>query len=134
MREKYILTGVVVRGSQIGHKIGFPTVNLIPDKNKKLPVSNGVYAARVKVYGKMYDAMANIGIRPTLDQHNLTVEAHIFNFSDDIYDTTISIFFYDFIRAEQKFSGLDELKSQLEKDKMIIQNILSGRMQPDSDT
>ena len=133
MKEKYILTGIVVRGNQLGHAIGFPTANLIPGKDKSLPIKNGVYAVRVKVNQSVFDGMANIGIRPTLGQHDLTIEAHLFDFSDDLYDKSITIFFYDFIREEQKFSGLDELKSQLENDKMTIRNILSDRMQADPD-
>ena len=133
MKEKYILTGIVVRGNQLGHAIGFPTANLIPGKDKSLPIKNGVYSVRVKVNQSVFDGMANIGIRPTLGQHDLTIEAHLFDFSDDLYDKSITIFFYDFIREEQKFSGLDELKSQLEKDKITIRNILSDRMQADPD-
>jgi riboflavin kinase/FMN adenylyltransferase len=134
MGEKYILTGVVVKGNQLGRTIGFPTANLIPQKDKILPIKNGVYAVRVEVNQNIFDGMANIGIRPTLDQHDITIEAHLFDFSDDLYDKSITILFYDFIREEQKFSGLDELKSQLEKDKMTIRNILSDRVQSDPDT
>lgn len=134
MGEINSLTGVVVKGKQLGRKIGFPTANLIPGKDNKLLFKHGVYAVRVKVNRNIFDGMANIGIRPTLDQHEFTVEAHLFEFSDDIYGETITIFFYDFIREEQKFSGLEELKSQLAKDKIIISKILSDRMKsyPDS--
>jgi riboflavin kinase / FMN adenylyltransferase len=134
MNENYILNGVVVRGNQLGRTIGFPTANLIPGRKKNLLIKKGVYAARIKVNQKIFDGMANIGIRPTHDQHELTIEAHIFNFSDDIYGETITIFFYDFIREERKFSGLEELKSQLKKDKIFIKKILSDRPKPDPDT
>jgi len=134
MQEQYVLTGIVVRGNQLGRTIGFPTANIIPEEDLVLPVSNGVYAARVKINGEMFDGMANIGFRPTLNEHTLTIEVHIFNFSKDIYGMTISIFFYDFIRTEKKFSGLEELKSQLAKDRLAISQLLSGRTQTDSDT
>ena len=134
MHETFVLTGAVVRGNQLGRTIGFPTANLIPGEDKVLSINNGVYAARVKIDDKMYDGMANIGIRPTLDQHTLTVEVHIFDFSEDLYDQTISIFFYDFIRPERKFSSLDELKFQLGKDKITIRDLLSGRVQTDTYT
>ena len=134
MQEQYVLTGIVVRGNQLGRTIGFPTANIIPEKDLVLPVSNGVYAARVKINDEMFDGMANIGFRPTLNEHTLTIEVHIFNFSKDIYGMTISIFFYDFIRTEKKFSGLEELKSQLAKDRLSISLLLSGRTQTDSDT
>jgi riboflavin kinase / FMN adenylyltransferase len=132
MSEQIILTGVVVKGNQLGRKIGFPTANLVPSKTEELPLKKGVYAVRVKINRGIFDGMANIGIRPTLEEHDLTIEAHLFDFSDDIYGETISIYFYDFIREEQKFSGLGELKIQLAKDKITIRGILSARMQPDT--
>ena len=134
MADKNILTGIVVKGNQLGRKIGFPTANLIPGKDDKLLLKNGVYAVRVKVNRNTFDGMANIGIRPTLDQHDLTVEAHLFDFSDEIYGETITICFYDFIREERKFSGMEELKFQLEKDKRTISKILSDRVKPYTDT
>ena len=132
MHEIFILTGVVVKGNQLGKKIGFPTANIIPNDNRTLPLQNGVYAAKVKIRGSMFDGMANIGIRPTLDDHAFTIEVHIFNFHDDLYGQEISIFFYDYIRPEKKFSGLEELKSQLADDKLNIARILSGRPQTDA--
>jgi riboflavin kinase / FMN adenylyltransferase len=130
MSDQIILTGVVVKGNQLGRKIGFPTANLIPGKTEELRLKKGVYAVRVKINQSIFDGMANIGIRPTLAEHDLTIEAHLFDFSDDIYGETISIYFYDYIREERKFSGLEELKFQLGKDKITIRNILSERMQP----
>jgi riboflavin kinase / FMN adenylyltransferase len=134
MAEKNILNGIVVKGNQLGRKIGFPTANLIPGKEEYLKLKKGVYAVKVKIDQDIFDGMANIGVRPTLDQHELTVEVHLFDFSDDIYGKTITIVFYDFIREEKKFSGLEELKSQLAKDRIIIRRLLSERMQPDPDT
>jgi riboflavin kinase/FMN adenylyltransferase len=129
MAEKNILTGVVVKGNQMGRKLGFPTANLIPGKEDDLLLKKGVYAIRVKVNQNVFDGMANIGIRPTLDQHDLSIEAHLFDFSEDIYGETITIIFCDFIREERKFSGLEELKSQLAKDKITVRKILSDRLQ-----
>ena len=134
MKEQNTLTGIVVKGNQLGRKIGFPTANLIPGKDELLFLKKGVYAVRVRVKQSIYNGMANIGIRPTLEQHDLTIEAHLFDFSDDIYGETITIYFFDFIREERKFSGLDELKAQLANDKVAIRKILSDSMQsyPDS--
>ena len=129
MAENNILTGVVVKGNQLGRKIGFPTANLIPGKDEEILLKKGVYAVRVKVNKIVFDGMANIGIRPTLDQHDLTIEAHLFDFSEDIYGETITIFFHEFIREERKFSGLEELKYQLAKDKITVRKILSDRLQ-----
>lgn len=134
MQEQNSLTGIVVKGNQLGRKIGFPTANLIPGKNELLLLKKGVYAVRVKVKQTIFDGMANIGIRPTLDQHDLTIEAHLFDFSDDIYGETITIYFYDLIRVERKFSGLEELKAQLVNDERTIRNILSDRTKPYPDS
>lgn len=129
MADQIILTGIVTKGNHVGRKLGFPTANLIPGKEEELLLKRGVYAVRVKVNQTLFDGMANIGIRPTLDQHDLTVEAHLFDFSEDIYGETITIIFYDFIREERKFSSLEELKSQLAKDKISVRKILSDRLQ-----
>jgi riboflavin kinase / FMN adenylyltransferase len=134
MAEKNILTGIVMKGNKLGRKLGFPTANLIPGKEDDLLLKKGVYAVRVKVNQNVFDGMANIGIRPTLDQHDLTIEAHLFDFSEDIYGETITIFFYEFIREERKFSGLEELKSQLAKDKITVRKILSDRLQSYSES
>jgi riboflavin kinase/FMN adenylyltransferase len=134
MAENNILTGVVVKGNQLGRKIGFPTANLIPGKDEEKFLQKGVYAVRVKVNQSVFDGMANIGIRPTLDQHDLTIEAHLFDFSDDIYGETITIVFYDFIREERKFSSLEELKSQLAKDKISVCKSLSDRLQSNTES
>jgi riboflavin kinase/FMN adenylyltransferase len=128
------LTGIVVKGNQLGRTIGFPTANLIPGIDEIPLLKKGVYAVRVKVKQNFFDGMANIGIRPTLEQHELTIEAHLFDFSEDIYGETITIFFYDFIREERKFSGLDELKAQLASDERAIRNILSNGMKPYPDS
>ena len=134
MPEQNTLTGIVVKGNQLGRKIGFPTANLIPGKDELLKLNKGVYAVRVKINQNIFDGMANIGIRPTLEQHDLTVEAHLFDFSDDIYGETITIFFYDFIREERKFLSLEELKAQLANDEISIRRILSDRMKPYPDS
>jgi riboflavin kinase/FMN adenylyltransferase len=102
------LTGIVVKGNQLGRTIGFPTANLIPGKDEIPLLKKGVYAVRVKVKQNFFDGMANIGIRPTLEQHELTIEAHLFDFSEDIYGETITIFFYDFIREERKRNILSD--------------------------
>jgi riboflavin kinase/FMN adenylyltransferase len=132
MKESFCLTGIVVRGNQLGRTIGFPTANIDPGKNTTLEIKNGVYAARIKIKDKVFNGMANIGVRPTLDQHKLTFEVHIFDFSEELYGQTISVYLHDFIREEKRFSGLDELKNQLHRDESEVRRILSGWMQPDT--
>ncbi len=116
---EYAITGKVVRGQRIGHKIGYPTANLEIPNEYKLITANGVYACRVLTGNKIYKGMGNIGVRPTIDHGDLTIEVNIFNFDEDIYDEKITIQFVDRLRDEKKFENLDALKAQLAKDKEL---------------
>ena len=122
----YYLSGNIVEGNHIGRQMGFPTANIHPlDPNKLIPM-NGVYAIRAELRGKTYNGMLNIGFRPTLDSAMAvkTIEAHLFDISGDFYDEEIVIHFVLRVRDEMKFSGLDALQQQLQKDKVNIQALL----------
>ena len=117
----YFLEGTVVNGYKVGRKIGFPTANLHVDFPHKLIPSVGVYAVYVYVEGKQWKGMLNIGHRPTLNNgNNLSIEVHILDFQSDIYNHKIRIEFIHFLRPELKFSSVDELVSQMQKDKERI--------------
>ena len=121
---EYSITGPVVGGNKIGRKIGFPTANIELQDEYKLITAIGVYACRIQYNGKLYHGMGNIGYRPTINNSDLTIEVHIFDFDLDIYGETITIFFVDRIRDEVKFENLEALKQQLKKDKKIVLKIL----------
>jgi len=110
----YTISGNVVNGNKLGRQIGFPTANLeLSDRCKQLP-AHGVYAARVTIDGREWLAMMNIGRRPTVEQHGaVTVEAHIVGFSGELYGKHLVLQLFDFIRPEQRFNSIDELKAQL---------------------
>ena len=112
----FFLEGVVVEGNRIGRTLGYPTANLWPLGHEQVVPAQGVYVALVKVGGRWYESMVNIGIRPTLDMENVTIEAHLFDFNDDIYGEKISIHFLDRIRDEMRFPSLAALKNQLQND------------------
>ncbi len=112
----YSLTGTVVKGRQLGRTIGFPTANLQVDDPVKLIPANGVYAVRVQQGGKTYGGMLNIGFRPTVAGENQTIETYIFDFDKDIYGEHMTLFFHEFLRPEQKFTGLPALVEQLQQD------------------
>lgn len=123
----YFFEGYVVRGSQLGRTIGFPTANLHIDDEEKLIPSNGVYAVKVKgncTNGIILNGMMNIGVRPTVDGHKKVIEVNIFDFDQDIYEQNITVLVYEFIRGEQKFDGLDTLKNQLKNDRQTAGAIL----------
>ncbi len=122
----YSLKGKVVRGNQIGKLIGFPTANIHPfDPNKIIP-AQGVYASLIRWNGNIYKGMSNIGIRPTIDANRLTVEVNIFDFEEDIYAETITLYFYQRTRDEKRFGGLEQLRDQLNNDREEVRLLLAG--------
>ncbi len=120
LNYNYTLGGTVVKGTQTGKKLGFPTVNLSLDDPSKLIPATGVYYVRIGIGSEMYDGMCNIGFKPTFEKQPLTIETHIFNFDKDIYGENIRIYFISFIRNEQKFESTNLLKAQLEQDKQHV--------------
>lgn len=126
----YILNGTVVHGDKRGKKIGFPTANIHLENPKKIVPKRGVYAVWARVDGEYYQGMMNIGLRPTFDGTNETLEVHIFNFDDDIYGKEIQVQFVDRIRDERSFSGIEELKKQLNSDREMVKGTLN-KVSPD---
>jgi len=120
----YPLSGFVVEGNKIGRTLGYPTANLrLKDHSKVLP-GQGAYAGMVMVDGNWHYSMINIGIRPTIDAENVTIEAHLFDFHGNIYGEFATIAFLGRIRDEMRFSSLADLKHQLDKDRHQAANIL----------
>tara|TARA_B110000008_G_C16971916_1_gene564262 strand:- start:2909 stop:3838 length:930 start_codon:yes stop_codon:yes gene_type:complete len=111
------INGNVVKGKGIGKKIGFPTANIIIKENYKLIPNKGVYLIKAKIKNRSYYGMMNIGNRPTLNGKNETLEVNIFNFNENIYGKSLSIFFLNKIRNEIKFDSIEKLSNQLQKDK-----------------
>ena len=112
---KYFLKGRVVDGKKIGRQIGFPTANLDIDTLKLIP-SDGVYVVDVEVEGVEYRGVLNIGTRPTVSGDQRTIEVHIINFTGNLYGKEIELKFLRFLRHEQRFSSLDDLREQIRKD------------------
>lgn len=110
---KYQIAGTVIKGSQIGKQIGFPTANIHPDHPEKLIPADGVYAVRALIHDSWHDGMMNIGLRPTVDGTHKTIEVHMFDFNQEVYGDEIIITFEKRIRDEQKFNSLEGLKNQL---------------------
>lgn len=119
--RSYSLTATVVHGDARGRTIGFPTVNQTPD-GELAPVRNGVYRSVTEIDGKKYGSVTNIGIRPSFCTEHIGWETHIFTYSGDAYGKTVTVYLKEFIRPEQKFGSLDELKAAIEKDKEICES------------
>ncbi|RPH32341.1 MAG: bifunctional riboflavin kinase/FAD synthetase [Bacteroidales bacterium] len=122
----YLLTGTIEEGSKIGRKMGFPTANIRPIDPLKLIPADGVYAVMLNINGRIEKGMMNIGTRPTVDKiQQQVIEAHIFNFNEDIYNCRIDVALVERVRDEKRFQSIDHLKAQLEIDLINITNILS---------
>ena len=121
--HSYTLSGPVVRGKQLGQTIGVPTANLQMPQGLVAP-KLGVYATTALVDGKAYPAVTNIGTRPTVNGQGVTVEAHLLDFSGDLYGKTITLTFLEFLRPEQKFPSLAQLKAEIEKNALQCRKIL----------
>ncbi|MGC6516703.1 MAG: bifunctional riboflavin kinase/FAD synthetase [Candidatus Puniceispirillaceae bacterium] len=120
------IAGIVAKGDQRGRTIGFPTAN-VPLISQLQPAF-GVYAITVKIGddARSFDGVANIGLRPTVNDRGVLAEAHLFDFSDDIYGQRIEITLQGYVRSEMKFTGIDALKEQISKDTQTAKMILAS--------
>ena len=122
----YGVEGVIVRGNRRGHTIGFPTANLRPH-NRVIP-KFGVYATATLVEGAWRKSITNIGVRPTFGKDlEPSIESYIFDFEGDLYGDVLRVRFLHRIRDEAKFSGIEELKGQIERDTRRALNYFEHR-------
>lgn len=112
----YSVRGVVAHGRQLGRKLGMPTVNLLPSREKLLP-PNGVYYSRVWFRQRGYPAISNVGYKPTVSNARIIgVETYLYDFTEEIYGSEITVELLEHKRAEMKFDGVSSLKEQMQKD------------------
>ena len=122
MEHPFEIEGYVIHGRQLGRQIGFPTVNILP-ADSILP-KLGVYAAAVDIDDVSYKAMAYIGYRPTIGGSTVLLEAHILDYDGDLYGQRLRVRLLSFIRPENAFQSVDELKKQIINDLDHIRRIL----------
>ncbi|ETZ21316.1 bifunctional riboflavin kinase/FAD synthetase [Pedobacter sp. V48] len=113
----FSLHGRVIKGDKIGRTIGFPTANIFVEETYKLIPSDGIYAVTVELNNQVFKGMAYIGQRPTINGMTRNIEVNIFDFNQEIYGQDITMTFLEFLRHDVKFTGLEALKEQLQKDK-----------------
>jgi len=116
----YFIMGRVVYGRQLGRQLGVPTANIRLQRYKA--ALEGVYAVRVSGLDRDYTGIANIGVRPTVEGKEPLLEVHLFDFAGDIYGQLLSVTFCYKLRNEQKFDGLDALKTQIHADMVQARN------------
>jgi riboflavin kinase/FMN adenylyltransferase len=116
--SNFLLSGKVVKGKGLGNTIGFPTANLSITETYKLIPRQGVYIVKTTIKKQVVFGMMNIGTNPTINANNeQSIEIHFFNFNQNIYNKSLVIELLERIRDEQKFDSIDNLKTQLQKDK-----------------
>lgn len=115
LTRPFIMQGVVIKGKQLGRKLGFPTINLDYDKRFAIP-RGGVYYTIIEYKGILFRGITNIGYNPTVNDNKLSVETHILDFDKEVYGENIKIYFIDRIRDEKKFNSLADLSGQLKID------------------
>ena len=119
------LAGEVVRGSQRGHCLGFPTANLEVRKERVVP-ANGIYAVYARLGGDRHQGIANVGVRPSFEiGGERMVEVHILDFNQDIYGCDLVVEFVERLREERRYADIEELKAQIERDIVQARRILS---------
>ena len=116
LNRKWSIDGKVIKGRQLGKKIGFPTANI--DIKDYVLAKPGVYAVKAKKIksSKYIKGIANLGYRPTFNGKKILLEVHLFNFSGNLYNKYLRVEFLKFIRAEKKFKNIDQLKKQIKID------------------
>ena len=117
-----VIEGVVIGGNRLGRKLGFPTANIAISDD--LAVENGVYCSKVFVEDEEYVAMTNVGVRPSVDGSKRLLETHLFGFEGLLYGLTLRVELLEKIRDEKRFSSVEELKEQIERDREIVKSKL----------
>jgi len=118
---EYEISGVVEQGQKLGRVIGFPTLNVTPDKEKVVP-RYGVYGCRIIIDSddkrwEEYSGICNIGVKPTATKgEELVAEVHVFDFNKDVYEKNVKVKLLTFLRPEKKFNSVEELKEQIKRD------------------
>ena len=113
----FFFEGRVIRGDQLGRKLGYPTANLEYTDGEKIRLGHGVYAVYVEIGAEKRKGMLSIGIRPTLVNSDERIEVNIFDWDEEIYDAVICVRVHKFLRPQEKYPSLDELIAQLHRDK-----------------
>ena len=122
----YILSGTVVHGRGLGRTLGIPTANLRLPEGLVIP-KFGVYVCSCTIDGKMYPAVTNLGTRPTVQGHHVTVEPWILDYSGDLYGREITLHFHYFLRPEMKFDTLEELRAEIRRNAEEARAYLNNR-------
>ena len=124
LSRPFILSGIIIKGDELGRKIEYPTANLKIFEKYKLKPQNGVYLTKTKLKKQSYFGMMNIGVRPTISAKNNQIETHLFDFDGNLYGYEMTFEILEKIRDEKKFESVEKLKIQLDIDKKHCQKLI----------
>lgn len=113
----YNVRGQVVQGKGVGKELGFPTANIRPATQYKLIPKEGIYTTRIRFNGTVHNSVTYIGLRPTFNGTEKVIEVHVHDFDADLYGKEVEVYFYEFQRADRKFSDTSQLIEMITKDK-----------------
>jgi len=119
----YFLDGTIVEGRKRGQTIGFPTANMTTE-NELIP-PHGVYATTMTIDGLVHGGLTNIGIRPTFNETEPTIETHLLRYSGDLYGRHVRLSFVQRLRDERRFDNVDALRAQIEADRLRADHLFS---------
>jgi riboflavin kinase/FMN adenylyltransferase len=119
----YFLDGTIVEGRKRGQTIGFPTANMVTE-NELIP-PHGVYATTMTIDGIVHGGVTNIGVRPTFDESETTIETHLLRYSGDLYGRRVRLSFVQRLRDERRFDSVDALRAQIDADRRRAEHLFS---------
>ncbi len=123
----YFVWGEVVHGAHLGHTIGMPTINIMPEQDKLVP-KFGVYVTTIDFDGRIYHGVTNVGTKPSVsDKKIVGIETHILDYNGDLYGRFVKVTFKSFLRPEMKFDSIDQLKEQMNKDKVTAKDYFNNQ-------
>ena len=124
---EYFVWGEVVHGAHLGHTIGIPTINIMPEKIKLVP-KFGVYVTTIDFDGRIYHGVTNVGTKPSVSDENIVgIETHILDYNGDLYGKFVRVTFESFLRPEMKFASIEELTNQMNVDKVKAKNYFNKK-------
>ncbi len=125
--DNFMLTGKVIKGKELGRTLNYPTANIYIKESYKLIPKQGVYVIKACIDNKTYFGMMNIGTNPTVENtDNQRIEAHFFDTTFNLYDKCIQVEVLEYIREEQKFSSLDDLKTAMQHDEDFSRDFINS--------